>query len=81
MHWELPEQGLSYTLCNQVAKEFNRKRHPLNKMAGFEMPKWLNIGVPLQDLYDLTCVELDQKYDVNALNIARLNEYRRKLGL
>ena len=81
MNWELPSQGLSYTLVNQVAKEFNKRRFPLNKVAGFEMIKYLNIGIELQDLYDLTQVELVQKYDIDSMNQVRINQYKALLGL
>lgn len=81
MNWELPSQGLSYTICNEISKEFNKLKMPLNKIAGFEMCKWLNIGIDLQELYDKPMLQLVQEYPVAQLNLRRLNEYRGLLGL
>jgi hypothetical protein len=81
MNWELPSQGLSYTLVNEVAKEFNRMRMPKNKIAGFEMQKWANVGVTVEDLHQLTMIEITEKYNIPLLNSKWLEQYRSRLGL
>lgn len=81
MNWELPEQGLSYTFVNEVAKEFNRKRDIINKHAGFEVIRYLNIGVSLDDIRTLTAAEIRNKYNIAELNKARIKEYKKLLGL
>jgi hypothetical protein len=81
MLWELASQGLSYTLCSQISKNFNIQRWPLNKFSGFEVVKYLNIGVSLEDIRTLTCDQIMTKYDIPALNTVRINEYKQLLGL
>jgi Radical SAM superfamily len=81
MHWELPGQNLSYTFVDAIVKNYNVQRFPMNKVAGFEVVKYLNIGIDLQDIYDLTLDQLHNKYDIPALNIARINEYKQLVGL
>lgn len=81
MLWQLPQQELSYTLTNQIAKEFNKQRSFTNKVAGFEMPKWLNLGIPIEDLYAMSSADIAVKYNIPALNQARLAEYKQLLGL
>jgi hypothetical protein len=41
----------------------------------------LNIGIELQDLYDLTLYEIQQKYDIPKMNSIRINEYKHLIGL
>lgn len=81
IYWELPEQDLSYTFCAEIAKQFNLQRYPRNKHAGYEMIKYLNAGVDLQDLYRMTHEEIAQKYDIPKINEIKMNEYKKLLGL
>lgn len=79
--WELPQQDLSYTFCGEIAKQFNQQRYPKNKYAGYEMIKYLNAGVSLEDLYKLTLYEISAKYDMPQLNALKINQYKQLLGL
>jgi hypothetical protein len=79
--WELPRQGLSYTLVNEIAKEFNITRFPFQKIAGFEMQKYANIGISIDDLHNLNNFEITKKYNIIDLNEKWLAQYRRKLGI
>lgn len=81
MYWELEEQGLSYTLVDRIAKEFNILRSPLNKVAGFEMSKYLSLGINIEDLYRINQVDIPKKYDMVSLNEKVLTKYKHKLGL
>jgi hypothetical protein len=79
--WELPSQGLSYTLVNEIAKEFNITRFPFQKIAGFEMQKYANIGISIDDLHNLNNFEITKKYNIIDLNEKWLAQYRSKLGI
>ena len=81
MYWELPEQQLSYIFVNEISKQFNRRRDHMNKIAGFEMTRYKNVGVSLDDLYDLTHLQIKEKYDLDAMNNLKINEYKKLLGL
>lgn len=81
MYWELESQGLSYTLVDRISKEFNVLRSPYNKVAGFEMTKYMSIGVDIKDLYALTQTDLNKKYDIAKMNESILLKYKQKLGL
>jgi hypothetical protein len=45
------------------------------------MMLFLNVGVTLDDLYDLTVDQIAQKYNIPALNSAKLSEYKKMLGI
>jgi len=77
----LPQQDLSYTFCGEIAKQFNQQRYPKNKYAGYEMIKYLNAGISLEDLYKLTLYEISAKYDMPQLNALKINQYKQLLGL
>jgi hypothetical protein len=81
MNWNLPEQNLSFKKCGIIADHFNNIISPRNKVAEFQMITNLNIGIELQDLYDLTLYEIQQKYDIPKMNSIRINEYKHLIGL
>lgn len=80
MRWQLPQQDLSHMLVSAIAQEFNQRRDPLNKPAGFEMIRYLNIGIDQHDLHTMTSIELRTKYkDLEALNQIKLTTYKKML--
>jgi hypothetical protein len=79
--WRLPCQDLSYTLVNEIAKQFNLLRMPKNKVAGFEMQKYANIGISVKDLHNYTMEELRQIYNIPDLNNEFMKKYKEKLGI
>lgn len=81
VEWTLPAQNLSYVECKNIANEFSRIIFPNNMVAEFQMISNLNVGVELQDLYNLTELEIYHKYDMQSLNKSRLNEYKSLIGL
>ncbi len=81
MYWELESQGLSYTLVDRISKEFNVLRSPYNKVAGFEMSKYLSLGIDIQDLYNMYQTDISKKYDMVSINSEILTRYKRKLGI
>ncbi len=81
MMWELEQQGLSYTVVDRICKKFNNDRKPFNMAGGFQVAKYLGAGIPKEDLHTMTIQELAIKHNMDALNNAKLQEYRLKLGL
>ena len=81
MAWELSSQNLSYTLVNEMANQFNGIRHPFQKIAGFEMQKYTNIGIPVEDLHNLYTVDINKKYDIKSMNEKWLRNYYNKLRI
>jgi len=80
-HWTLPSQKLSYKICLDIANKLSDLRNPLNKIAGFHMITSMNTGIKLEDLYQYTQQEIEQKYDIPKLNTDRINEYKQLIGL
>ncbi len=81
MEWSLPSQNLSFKECEVIATRFNGIIQPRNKISEFQMITNLNVGVEVQDLYNLTEYEIFKKYDMNILNKKRLTEYKQLIGL
>jgi hypothetical protein len=79
--WELSSQNLTYTLVNEMANQFNGIRHPFQKIAGFEMQKYTNIGIPVEDLHNLYTVDINKKYDIKSMNEKWLRNYYNKLRI
>lgn len=80
-YWSLPSQKLTYTKCLDMANKFADLRNPMNKVAGFHMITSLNTGIELNDLYQYTQEEIEQRYDIPTMNTNKINEYKRLLGL
>jgi hypothetical protein len=74
--WELKCQDLSYKKCGMIANEFNKKRGPLNHFSEFQMITYLNMGVDLNDLYNLNTNRIIKKYNMELLNQQKINEYK-----
>jgi DNA-directed RNA polymerase beta subunit len=62
--------------CGMIANEFNKKRGPLNHFSEFQMITYLNMGVDLNDLYNLNTTEITKKYNIELLNQQKINEYK-----
>jgi hypothetical protein len=81
IYWELQSQKLNYKLCEDIANEFHSIISPKNKVAEFQMISNMNIGIPLDDLYKMTQLDLNRKYDIPSLNNKKLCEYKTLIGL
>jgi hypothetical protein len=81
MDWELAEQNLSYAKCKLIANEFSSIISHRNKVAEFQMITNLNIGIPLEDLYSLTEMQLLEKHDISNLNTKCIDMYKHKLEI
>jgi len=80
-YWKLPEQNLNYEICKEISHSYNQLIRSRNKYASFAMMLFLNVGVTLDDLYDLTVDQIAQKYNIAALNDVKLKEYKKMLGV
>jgi CRISPR/Cas system-associated protein Cas7 (RAMP superfamily) len=65
----------------KIAKQFNLLRMPKNKVAGFEMQKYANIGISIEDLHKYTMEELREMYNIPDLNNKFMQQYKEKLGI
>lgn len=77
--WELPEQNLNYETCLRYSNEFNDLILPRNKIAGFGVITALNTGVPLDDIRNLTELQIQSKYNIPSMNKQKIREYKRLL--
>jgi hypothetical protein len=77
--WTLKCQGLDYKLCQSIADEMYKKRHPLNKPADFAIQQFLSMGLDMNQLND-TFDNLSAKYLFNNVNDFRLNQYKQMIG-
>jgi hypothetical protein len=78
--WELKSQKLNYHLCGEIAAMFSHQISVKNKFAEFQMITALNTGIELEDLYNLTEVEIFQKYDIPRMNKIKLDTYKELIG-
>jgi radical SAM superfamily enzyme YgiQ (UPF0313 family) len=79
--WELPSQDLKYTNCFEIANMYNDLVRPKNKVSGFDMNNLLNLGIPIDDLFQYTELEIFARHNLPALNTLRINEYKKLIGL
>jgi radical SAM superfamily enzyme YgiQ (UPF0313 family) len=80
-NWTLPSQDLTYNACFEIANQYNQLIRPRNKVAGFEMNNMLNLGIPIEDLFQYTELEIFAKHNLPELNTQRINEYKKLIGL
>jgi hypothetical protein len=74
--WQLKSQKLNYNMCLDISKKFSDLRKPLNQIAGFYTITSLNTGVPLEDIYTMTQVDIQKKYNIPEMNANRVAEYK-----
>lgn len=79
--WELKSQNLSFPLVQQIAEEMSSVICPKNKVAEFQMITNLNAGVELKDLYELSEIEIDKKYNMTTLNANIISNYKKLIGV
>lgn len=75
-NWTLPAQSLDYDLCRRVANDFSQRVAQRNKISAFAMISHLNLGIDLEDIFNLTQFEINRKYNIPELNQKRLTEYK-----
>ena len=74
--WTLPSQTLDSRLCKQYADRFTAAINPRNKISGFSMISHLNLGIKLDDLFNLTVDQVRQQYNIPELNRIQLAQYK-----
>jgi hypothetical protein len=80
MTWNLKTQNLDYNICSSIANDFSAMISVNNKVAEFQMISNLNAGVELEDLYNLTEVEINEKYDMAKINKLKIDQYKTMVG-
>lgn len=78
--WQLKSQNLDYSACAGIANSFSRDISPKNKFAEFQMITALNTGISIDDLYDLTEIEIFNKYNVPEMNNFKIEQYKQMIG-
>lgn len=81
VYWELENTDFNFDNCEQISNTFNKIMGSKNKVAEFQMISHLNLGIDIKDLYNLTQIELNEKYDISFLNKKRISEYKTMIGL
>ena len=80
MTWELKSQNLDYNICTNIANNMSANLSFKNKVAEFQMITNLNAGVSLDDLYNLTEYEVNQKYNMEHINKVKIDQYKTMVG-
>lgn len=75
--WRLPSQNLTYAECSNIANSFAELVNSRNKVSAFGMCSLLNLGVALEDLYNLTHQQIEKKYDSELLIKNQIDTYKR----
>ena len=81
VYWELEGTDFNFENCEQISNHFNNLVGVKNKVAEFQMTSHLNLGIEIDDLYTLTQIELNEKYNIPSLNRNKICEYKRLNGL
>lgn len=80
-NWTLPSQGLTYNTCLKIAGDYTRMTTPRNKISGFAMPTMLTLGVPHEDLINLTVEQVQQKHNFSQLAANKIRQYKQIMGV
>jgi radical SAM superfamily enzyme YgiQ (UPF0313 family) len=80
-YWELPTQGLTFDSCAWTAMNYKGQMRHKNKFAEFQMISAMNAGVELDDLLNLTQVQIFRKYNIDNLNQNKIQQYKKLLNI
>ena len=78
--WYHEEQGFSFDDMINVSNYFSRLTDSKNKVGGFEMLTYMNLGIPLSDILMYTENDLYYKYNIPKLNNEKLTMYKQMIG-
>lgn len=81
VYWELEGTEFNFENCEQISNRFNSIVGAKNKVAEFQMISHLNLDIPIDDLYKLSQIELNRKYNIPLLNKNKITEYKTLIGL
>ena len=78
--WYHEEQGFGFDDMINVSNYFSELMSSKNKVSGFEMLTYMNLGISLKDILTYTEDELIQRYDIPKLNNEKLTMYKQMIG-
>ena len=78
--WVHKEQNLSYTKCLEIANYFNSIKLRDEYIADFQVITYLNLGIKLDEVLNLSYNQLHDKYDIPKMNQNRLTVYKQLVG-
>ena len=79
--WIHRKNGTSWEECNAIAKrilDVSVNQLDNYKLAGNLFFPRLNLGIPREDLFNLSCKDLRKKYNMEELRQAKIREYYKK---
>ena len=80
-YWELPTQGLTYDSCAWTAMNYKGQMRHKNKFAEFQMISAMNTGISLDDLLNLTQMQIFRKYNIEQMNQIKIQQYKNLLNI
>ena len=78
--WVHKEQGLDFVTCNKISRYFSNSFSEIRKVPDFQVITYLNMGIPIRDIMDLTVNDLHKKYNIPKLNNDKLTMYKQMIG-
>lgn len=78
--WYHEQQGFNFDNMMDTANYFGNLMAPKNKVSGFEMMTYMNLGIPLDAILKYTEIELQELYDIPKLNDDKLTMYKQMIG-
>lgn len=78
--WVHKEQGLDFVTCNKLSKFFANSFSEKRKVPDFQVITYLNMGIPIEDIMNLTVTDLHKKYNIPKINDEKLTMYKQMIG-
>ena len=78
--WFHKEQGINFGQCTKIAQEFSNSLSNKSFVPDFQVITYLNMGIPMEDIMNLTELQIKMKYDMPRLNDSKLNMYKQMIG-
>lgn len=78
--WVHEEQGLDFQMCSNIAQHFGRSVAHKSKIPDFQVITYLNMGIPIEDIMNLTENQVMNKYNFKKLNQDKLTMYKQIIG-
>jgi radical SAM superfamily enzyme YgiQ (UPF0313 family) len=80
-YWELAQQDLTFDKCAWTAMNYRGQMRHKNKFSEFQMISAMNTGVELEDLLNLTQMQIFRKYNIEKMNQNKIQEYKKLLNI
>jgi hypothetical protein len=78
--WYHEEQKIDYKTCANISNYFADSLRDTDYVPDFQVITYLNMGVPLEDIMNMTEFDLLEKYDMTKLNAEKLTQYKTMIG-